>query len=228
MSLSFNVGDLTVHRVIEQETTFLPALDMLPQLTPELLAENRNWLREAGALDDQDTLILCFQSYIVRTPHHTILIDSCIGNDKQRPARPKWHMKTDDTYMRGLAAAGVSVADIDFVMCTHLHVDHVGWNTRLENGRWVPTFPKARYVFARGEFDYWREQNAKAEGPPFADSVLPVVEADKAEIVGNDFAIGDHMRILPTPGHTPGHVAFAFGKSKDTAVFSGDLMHTPL
>jgi glyoxylase-like metal-dependent hydrolase (beta-lactamase superfamily II) len=228
MTLKFSVGDLTIHRAIEQEIPFFPALELLPQLTPELLGKNRAWLRQAGALDEADVLILCFQSYIVRTPHHTILIDSCIGNDKQRPARPKWHMKTDDTYMRALAAAGVTPADIDYVMCTHLHVDHVGWNTRLENGRWVPTFPKARYVFGKGEFDYWSEQNKKAEVPPFADSVLPVVEADRAEIVSNDFAIGDHVRILPTPGHTPGHVAFTFGKGKDSAVFSGDLMHTPL
>ncbi len=228
MSLSFSVGDLTIHRVIEQETSFLPALDMFPGLTPELLAENRAWLREAKALDDADVLILCFQSYIIRTPHHTILVDSCIGNDKPRPGRPKWHMKSDDGYMRGLAAAGIALTDIDYVMCTHLHVDHVGWNTRLENGRWVPTFPKARYVFARSEYDYWHVQNAKTPVPPFEDSVLPVVEAKKAEIVGHDFAIGDHVRIVPTPGHTPGHVAFAFGKSKDAAVFSGDLMHSPL
>jgi glyoxylase-like metal-dependent hydrolase (beta-lactamase superfamily II) len=228
MSLKFSVGDLTIHRAIEQEVPFFPALELLPQLTPELLAENRAWLQQAKAMNEADVLILCFQSYIVRTPHHTILIDSCIGNDKPRPGRPNWHMKSDDAYMRALTAAGVSPADIDYVMCTHLHVDHVGWNTKLENGRWVPTFPKARYVFGRAEYDYWTEQNKKTEVPPFADSVLPVVEADRAEIVSNDFAIGDHLRILPTPGHTPGHVAFAFGKGKDSAVFSGDLMHTPL
>src|SRR5712664_1782225 len=134
------VGDLTIHRIIEQETTFLPALDMLPGLTPEVLAANKPWMRDAGAIDADDVLILCFQSYVVKTPHHTILVDSCIGNDKPRPLRPKWNMKSDDTYMRGLATAGFAVGDIDFVMCTHLHVDHVGWNTRLENGRWVPTF----------------------------------------------------------------------------------------
>ena len=137
-------------------------------------------------------------------------------------------MKTDDTYMRGLKAAGISVEDIDFVMCTHLHVDHVGWNTRLEGGRWVPTFPNARYIFGKTEYDYWAAQHAKAEVPPFGDSVLPVVEAKRADIVGNDFAIGDHVRILPTPGHTPGHVAFTFGKARDDAVFVGDIMHTPL
>ena len=106
MSLKFTVGDLTIHRIIEQETTFLPAQEMLPGLTPEVLAENRAWMQKAGALDDKDVLILCFQSYVVKTPHHTILIDSCIGNDKPRPQRPKWNMKIDDTYARALAAAG--------------------------------------------------------------------------------------------------------------------------
>jgi glyoxylase-like metal-dependent hydrolase (beta-lactamase superfamily II) len=232
MSLKLTVGDLTIHRIIEQETTYLPALEMLPGLTPELLAENRPWMQKAGALDASDVLILCFQSYIVKTPHHTILVDSCIGNDKPRQPHPKldmkWDLKTDDIYMRALAAAGFSVGDIDFVMCTHLHVDHIGWNTRLEGGRWVPTFPNARYVFGKEEFDYWTEQNAKAPVPPFGDSVLPIVEAKRAEIVRNDYAIGDHARILPTPGHTPGHAAFTFGRGRDDAVVSGDLVHSPL
>src|SRR6202042_2040285 len=170
MSLKFTAGDLTIHRIIEQETTFLPALDLFPPPSPDLLAENRDWMRKAGAIHENDTQIKCFQSYVVRTPHHTILIDSCIGNDKSGPLRPKWNMKTDDTYMRALKAAGVSVEDIDFVMCTHLHVDHVGWNTRMENGRWVPTFPNARYVFGKTEYDYWTEQNAKAQVAPFVDS----------------------------------------------------------
>ena len=108
MTLKFAVGDLTIHRIIEQETTFLPALELLPGLTPERLAENRAWMRQASALDADDVLILCFQSYIVKTPHHTILVDSCIGNDKPRPQRPKWNMKTDDTFLRGLAAAADS------------------------------------------------------------------------------------------------------------------------
>ncbi|WP_316227082.1 MBL fold metallo-hydrolase [Bradyrhizobium sp. SZCCHNS3052] len=227
MTLTFSVADTTIHRIIEQETTFLPAREMFPELTSEMLAAERSALQAAGALDAQDTLILCFQSYVVRTPHHTILIDSCIGNDKPR-ARPVWNMKTDDSYMLALAAAGVSVDDIDVVMCTHLHTDHVGWNTRLDNGRWVPTFPNARYVFAQREYDYWVAQNAKAEVPPFADSVLPVVEAKRADIVGDAFAIGDHVRLLPTPGHTPGHIAVAVGRGRDDAVFAGDLIHTPL
>src|SRR6202051_1437749 len=227
MSLKFTAADITVHPLIEEETTFLPVHD-LAGLTPDLLAENRQWLRDSGAIDASDTLILCFQSYVVVPRNHTILIDSCIGNDKPRPQRPKWNQKTDDTYMRALAASGFGVDDIDFVMCTHLHVDHVGWNTRLENGRWLPTFPNAHYVFAKSEFDYWTEQNAKTEVPPFGDSVLPIVEANKAEIVHQDYTIGDHARILPTPGHTPGHVAFTFGRGKDTAVVSGGLIDSSL
>jgi glyoxylase-like metal-dependent hydrolase (beta-lactamase superfamily II) len=227
MSLTFTVGDLTIHRIIEQETTFLPIVELLPGVTPEVLAENRPWMQKAGAIDADDVLILCFQSYVVKTPHHTILVDSCIGNDKPR-SLPQWNMKADDSYVRALATAGFSVDDIDFVMCTHLHTDHVGWNTRLEDGRWTPTFPNARYVFGKAEFDYWTEQHAKTPAPAFGDSVLPIVEANKAEIVRNDYTIGDHARILPTPGHTPGHVAFTFGRGKDDAVFSGDLIHTPL
>src|SRR5437588_4469121 len=176
---------------------------MLPGLTPDLLAENRPWMRRAGAIDDADMLILCFQSYIVKTPHHTILVDSCIGNDKPRPARPKWNMKTDDTYMRGLKAAGVTVDDIDFVMCTHLHGDHVGWNTRMENGRWVPTFPNAKYLFSKKEYEYWDGVHRETPLDPMVDSVLPIIDAKKAELVTSDHAVDDHIRMSSTPGHPP-------------------------
>src|ERR1700704_3612807 len=128
MSLKFTVGDLTIHRIIEQETTYLPALDMLPGLTPEVLAENKPWIRVAGAIDAGDVLILCFQSYIAKTPHHTILVDSCIGNDKPRPLRPKWNMKSDDTYMRALAAAGFAVGhrfrDVHASACRSCRLEH--------------------------------------------------------------------------------------------------------
>lgn len=227
MTLRFTAGDMTIHRIIEDEGGFRPALKMLDGLTPEVLAENRHWL-QPDALDADDVLRFCFQSYVVRTPHHTILVDSCVGNDKPRGGFAAWNMKTDDTYMRALAAAGISVNDIDYVMCTHLHVDHVGWNTRLENGRWVPTFPRARYIFGKQEFDYWTAQNSERANPVYLDSVLPVVEANRADLVGNDHQLGDHVRLLHTPGHTPGHVAVCFGKGSDEAVMSGDLMHSPL
>jgi len=227
MTQGLQVADLRIDRIVEQEAPLRPALDMLRSLTPEVLEENREWLTASGALTADSYLFLAFQSFLVRTPHHTILIDTCIGNDKPRPTRPMWHMKTDPTYADRFRAAGVSPEQIDFVMCTHMHVDHVGWNTRLENGRWVPTFPNARYVFAKDEYAYWHAENAKADNPIFQDSVLPIVEAGRAEMVDSEHGIGDHLRLLPTPGHTPGHVSMSLGRNGE-AVVSGDILHSPL
>src|SRR5262249_29123802 len=130
-------------------------------------------------------VVLCVQSFVVKTPHHNILIDTCVGNHKPRPTRPFWNNLKSDRWEKSLAATGLGVGDIDYVMCTHLHVDHVGWNTRLENGRWVPTFPKARYLFAERELAHWTQEHAKdAQSLPWiADSVLPIVEAKRAEVV---------------------------------------------
>jgi len=226
MSLTFHQADLTVHRLVELDAPFLLASEMLPDLTPQLLDENRHWL-QPHSLNHEDRFNLCYQSYVVRTPHHVILVDSCLGNDKDRP-RPEWHMRTGDGYIRALAAAGLTVDDVDFVMCTHLHGDHVGWNTRLLDGRWVPTFPNARYVFAEREFSATRDGHAAKHNEAYVDSVLPVVEAGMADIVADDFAIGDHVRILPTPGHTAGHIALCFGKGRDDVVMTGDLIHVPI
>src|SRR5690349_16412251 len=231
MSLKFAVADLTIQRIVEQETPYFQALDLFPDLTPEMLREHRAWLRQANALDDDDMLVLCFQSYVVKTPHHTILIDSCIGNDKPRPGRPKWNMKTDDTYMRGLAAAGVSLDDIDIVMCTHLHADHVGWNTRLDNGRWVPTFPKARYLIGATELAHW--QTAVAEKPAanhgsYHDSVLPVIEHGLVKTVNDGDDVAEGATILALPGHTPGQIGLEIDAGpQETVIFCGDAIHSP-
>ncbi len=228
MRTSFTVNDMTIHRLVEQEAGFTPVLEFLPGLSPELLDENRSWLEPAALDPATDKLVLCFQSYLVKTPHHTVLVDSCIGNDKTRPTREAWNRKNDDYFMRALAAAGVTVDDIDFVMCTHLHADHVGWNTRLDNGRWVPTFPNARYLFSKREHDYWAEQHARTPIDAIADSVLPIVEAKRADLVTSDHALDDHVRLLPTPGHTPDHFAVCLGRGGDQAVLTGDLIHSPL
>ena len=226
MNTTFSVGDLTIYRLVELVEPYGRALDLMPALTQELLDQNRHWL-EPHALTREDFFVLTMQSYIVRTPHHTILVDSCLGNHKPR-SHPAWNMKTDDNYIRGLASLNLSVDDIDYVMCTHLHADHVGWNTRLVNGRWVPTFPNARYVFNRHEHAALRERHETEGYPAYADSVLPIVEAGRADLVGDDYHLGDHVRILPTPGHTANHVAFCLGKKRDDAVMTGDLMHSPL
>ena len=227
MSMTFKAGDATIHRIIEMEVGFTPALEFLPNLTKDVLDANRPWMHPA-ALDANDNLVLCFQSYVIKTGKHNILVDSCVGNDKERTARPLWHKKKDDAFMRGLAAAGLTVNDIDFVLCTHLHVDHIGWNTRLENGRWVPTFPKARYIFSKTELDFWLEEAKKTDLPQIVDSVIPIVEAKACDVVTSDHSLNDLITLIPTPGHTIDHYAVTLGKGGKDAVFTGDLIHTPL
>jgi glyoxylase-like metal-dependent hydrolase (beta-lactamase superfamily II) len=226
---SIEIGSVTIHRIVEQEGPFFDAMPFFPSMTKEFLDENRGWL-QPRFLDANDKLILCIQSYVVKTPHHTIMIDTCVGNHKPRPTRSFWNMMNSDRYEKSLAASGLSVNDIDFVMCTHLHTDHVGWNTRLENGRWVPTFPKARYVFADRELAYWtrRQQDDPAACPWIVDSVLPIVAANRADIVKSAYAFNDLVTLIPTPGHTIDHYSVRVGRPGADAIITGDMIHSPL
>lgn len=225
------IGGITWHRIIEAEEPEFDVGFLIPDAVPEALALHRDWLEPRFLDPATDKLVMATQSYVLRTSHHTILIDSCVGNDKERRFHAPWSRRADTRYLDSLAAQGLTPEDIDFVMCTHLHADHVGWNTRLIDGRWVPTFPNARYVFAKTEFDFWSELNKK--GPKYSDgciddSVLPVVEAGQADIVVDDYAFNDEISFEPTPGHTPGHVAIRLNSGGDKAVLSGDVAHTPL
>lgn len=226
MTGTLHLDDITIDRIIEDEYSFESARVFFPTLTESQLAESRSWMRTFG-LDEQDQIVLCFQSYVVRTPHHTILVDTCIGNDKFRPGRRR-PLITHTKWMDGLAALGLTLADIDIVMCTHLHVDHVGWNTRLLKGRWVPTFPNARYLFSKKEFDYWKQRNDVTTVPYFEDSVLPIVAAGQHQMVSSTLELNDYVRLMPTPGHTPDHFSVAVGNGRDAAVLTGDLFHSPL
>ena len=228
MRTQFAVNDMTIHRIVEQEQGFTPLFDFLPTLSKEQFEENRSWM-EQGAYDPKSgNVVLCFQSYVVKTPHHNILVDACIGNNKTFPLRPTWNNKSDGNWMAALKAAGLAPEDIDYVMCTHLHGDHVGWNTRLENGRWVPTFPKARYLFSKKEYTYWSEIHKKTPLDQISDSVLPIIEANRAELVTSDHALNDHIRLNPTPGHTPDHFSVCLGRGRDDAIITGDVLHSPL
>jgi glyoxylase-like metal-dependent hydrolase (beta-lactamase superfamily II) len=229
MPVQIQIGSIIVQRVVEQEGPFFDALQFFPTLTNELLAENRAWLKPKF-LDAEDKLVLCIQSYLVQTPHHNILIDTCVGNHKPRPARAFWHMLKSDRYEKNLAACGLGVGDIDFVLCTHLHPDHVGWNTRLEDDRWVPTFPKARYLFADRELDYWtmRQKEDPEACPWVTDSVLPIVAARRADIVKSTHAFNDLVTLIPTPGHTIDHYSVRVGKPGANALITGDMIHSPL
>jgi len=226
---TIEIGSATIHRIVEQEGPFFDAMQFFPTITRELLDENRGWL-QPRFLDARDQLMLCIQSYVVRTAHHTIMIDTCVGNHKPRPTRSFWNMMNSDRYEKNLAASGLGVNDIDFVMCTHLHTDHVGWNTRLENGRWVPTFPKARYVFADRELSYWteRQKDDPTACPWVTDSVLPIVAANRVDIVKSAHAFNDLVTLIPTPGHTIDHYSVQVGKPGADAVITGDMIHSPL
>lgn len=230
MATQIKLGDITIHRVVEQEAPIFVALEFFPTLTRELLDENLSWLAPTYIDPATEKLILCVQSYLVKTGRHTILVDSCVGNHKPRPGRPMWNMMSGDRYEKNLAAAGVGVGDVDYVMCTHLHVDHVGWNTRLENGRWVPTFPKAKYLFADRELEHWtaQEKQNPASCPWVTDSVLPIVAAKQAQVVKSDLRFDDVVQLIPTPGHTIDHFSVHVGKPGEDALITGDMIHSPI
>jgi glyoxylase-like metal-dependent hydrolase (beta-lactamase superfamily II) len=225
------IGGFEVHRIAEYEGPFIAPETFFPDFDPEVVRSHPD--HPGSRLIDQATgnLLFSFHSFVVKTGHHTILIDSCLGNDKERPTRPQFHrMRTP--YIADLAGIGVKVEDVDYVMCTHLHWDHVGWNTRLENGRWVPTFPRARYVMARREFSHWEGVHKNGEDSPhrlaFEDSVLPVVRTGQSVLVDDDYALEDGLWFESAPGHTPGNVVIHARSGNDTAVFTGDVIHHPL
>jgi glyoxylase-like metal-dependent hydrolase (beta-lactamase superfamily II) len=228
---TLHFGDVTVDRLVEAEGPgFHPAFFM-PDATDEAIAAQHDWLLPHFLHAESGRMIQSVHTYVIRTLRHTILVDTCIGNDKERPSTPPWS-GLSTPWLDDLAALGVAPGDVDFVMCTHLHVDHVGWNTRLLDGRWVPTFPNAKYLFEKTEYEHWAASDGgdDVQGPgssdgSFADSVLPVMEAGQAVLVNGDHALDDQMWLEPTPGHSPGHVCMNLVAGGRNAVFSGDLMH---
>jgi len=226
-SLSQRLGEFGLSRVIEIENSHLPATQVFPDWDPEAVRPHLDWMVPRHFDPERGSLSIVIQSYLIRTPHHTILVDACGGNDKTR-ARDHFHQQ-QRPWLDRLAAAGAAPEEIDFVLCTHMHVDHVGWNTRLENGRWVPTFPNARYVFARAELEHWQRLAAETglprTGDYIADSVLPIVEHGRAVVVETDHGIEDGVWLDPLPGHTPGAVGVHLSSGGHEAVLCGDTMH---
>jgi glyoxylase-like metal-dependent hydrolase (beta-lactamase superfamily II) len=214
------LGEVAITPVVEIGRSSFPTASMLPDSRADAVAAHFSWLKPHFFDEAVGDLASRIQTYLVKTPEHTIVIDTCVGNDKRREGSALWHMRAGG-YLDDLAAAGVTPEQVDFVVCTHLHVDHVGWNTRLVDGRWVPTFPRARYIFVGEEWEYWRHEKDDC----IADSVVPVVEHGQVDLVESDHALGRWLRFEPSPGHTPGHVSVRLETSAGRAVFSGDLMH---
>lgn len=225
---SWTLGDITVHRIDEILLPSATGSWLLPDATPDLVAA-QDWLRPHFA-DDEGDLRLHSHSFAFTLGGRRILVDTGIGNGKTR-ANPAWH-DLDTDYLRDLTAAGFPPDSIDLVVLTHLHADHVGWNTRKTDGRWVPTFPNARYLTSRVEREFWAGYDMEeARAQMFRDSVIPVEEAGLLDLVdvpagGADIVPG--LRLLPTPGHTPGHVAVELTSHGRTALITGDCVHHPV
>ncbi len=219
----WQIGDVRITRIVELEvaggTKFI-----LPDASPEA-CRGIEWLAP-HFMTAEGKLIMSVHALVVDTGKRRIIVDTCIGNDKQR-AIPAWsNLQTN--FLNDLAASGYPRETIDTVLCTHLHVDHVGWNTMLVDGRWLPTFPNARYLVAEKEWRYW-DANGEDEsyGSVLADSVRPVIGAGLVDFVGETHRICDEIVLEPTPGHTPGHVSVHITSRGEEALITGDCIHHP-
>ncbi len=225
-------GPFQTHRIVELEGAFIAPETLFPDATPELVQASRAG-QDPNLFDQERNLLrMSFHSMIVRTDHCTILVDSCVGNDKPRPRNPHWHQR-QGTYLSDLAVAGLRPEDIDIVMCTHLHADHVGWNTRLHNGSWVPTFPNARYLFGKTEVAHWRGVIANSQPDQinhgsWADSVEPIFAAGQADLVDENQEVGEGVALMAAPGHTPGNVIVKLEQGAERAYLTGDVIHHPI
>jgi glyoxylase-like metal-dependent hydrolase (beta-lactamase superfamily II) len=234
---TIQIGGLQIDTVVELDGIALPAGLVFPNATPEIVARGRDQLDPRFVAADQDALLWSFHSYLLRSRGRTILIDTCHGNDKVRPEPVAYaHMMNTD-YLGNLARAGLRPEDIDLVLCTHLHIDHVGWNTRLSDGKWAPTFPNAKYLMTRADYERFAaitpdDQEGAIGYYSFHDSVLPVVAAGQAELVETDHVIarelGEDIWMEGAPGHTPGSVVIHAKNAHGHACFAGDVIHHPI
>jgi glyoxylase-like metal-dependent hydrolase (beta-lactamase superfamily II) len=215
------IGDVEVWRLLDLHGPFLMPEEMFPTAGPDIKAAFETHAPDS-LCPQSGRVILPVQGFLLKTPTHTILVDSCIGNDKTVPAFPDWNQRSDTRFLASLAAAGLGVEDVDYVLCTHLHTDHVGWNTRLIDGRWVPTFPNARYLMPLADEAFHHERQSDL----YRESVLPVIEAGQVELVSAGHMLGDHVTLVPTPGHTPGHVSIRVNSGDQSALITGDALHS--
>ncbi len=224
--MQWKVGQVTITKVVELEMAGGSRF-LLPQATPEAVREI-DWLAPHFA-DEAGKLRLSIHALIIETPGgRRILVDTCLGNDKQGRKIPHWNGR-QGRFLEDLAAAGYPADSIDTVLCTHLHTDHVGWNTRLLDGRWVPSFPRARYVFGAREYAHWSlpEAGEASQRAVFADSVQPIMDAGLAELVEADHWLCEEVRLVPSFGHTPGHVSVLIESAGEEALITGDIAHHP-
>jgi glyoxylase-like metal-dependent hydrolase (beta-lactamase superfamily II) len=222
--MQWKVGQVKITKVVELETVgstrfILPLasndeIRRLPWLIPHFATE-------------EGRLKMSIHSLVVETPSQRIVVDTGLGNDKQGRSVPTWNNRTTP-FLATMMAAGFAPDSIDTVLCTHLHVDHVGWNTKLVEDRWVPTFPKARYVFGKTEYEHWLEHSTEPDKRAvFDDSVKPIVDAGRADLIPSDHRLCEEISMIPTPGHSPGHMSILIRSDGEQALLTGDVAHHP-
>jgi len=222
--MHWNIGEVTVTKVLELEVLGGSRF-VLPDATREAVMPIQ-WLVPHFA-DAEGRLRMSIHALLIRTPKLKVVVDPCLGNDKKDRRVPGWNER-QGPFLKDLEQAGFSRESVDIVLCTHLHVDHVGWNTMLVDGQWQPTFPNARYLFGRVEYEYWKEQHIREDARPvFEDSVRPVFDAGLADLVETDHRICDELRLTPSLGHTPGHVSIEIASAGQRGLITGDIAHHP-
>jgi len=219
----WKIGAATITRVVEIEGSS-PGTFFFKDATPDRLLQHA-WLKP-HFLTDEGRALASIHCFVIQSAGRVIVVDTCVGNDKPREVK-SWNMR-QGKFLADLAEAGFPRERVDTVLCTHLHVDHVGWNTMLKEGKWIPTFPNARYLFGKKEWEHW---SGEAEGPDRNvrnDSVRPILDAGLADLVAMDHRVTPEVFLEPTPGHTPGHVSVRIRSAGEDAVITGDLMHHPV
>jgi glyoxylase-like metal-dependent hydrolase (beta-lactamase superfamily II) len=221
----WDFGDVRITRIVEVNAHTDPFTMLSAECAPDE-GKNHPWLMPNFALPD-GTMKISFQAFAMKTPTKTIIVDTCIGKDRESEFPIFSHMQSD--YLEDLVAAGYDPDKVDIVLCTHLHFDHVGWNTRMVNGRFVPTFPNARYLFSKSEYDHWQKvRPGNSHVAHFTDAIDPVVEAGLVDYIADAHQVSPEVSLFPTPGHTPHHVSVLIRSRGQEAVITGDLMHHPI
>ncbi len=228
--MKWKVGDTTITKITE--IVFPEFSDVIPAATPDVV-KKVEWLFP-HFVTPEGALTVSIHSLIVETPGATLVVDTCIGNDRERGSFEVMS-NLSTSYMDDMIAAGYDPDGIDYVLCTHLHLDHVGWNTRLVDGKWVPTFPNASYLMGQKELDLFGniDENTeddffKVQRTVFADSVQPVLDAGLAKPIEGPAEVCEGVRLIPTPGHTPGHCSVIIESKGESAMITGDFLHHPI
>jgi glyoxylase-like metal-dependent hydrolase (beta-lactamase superfamily II) len=223
----WRVGDVDIARIVEVHGHEDDITMLLPDATPQYV-QQFGWLRPHFATPD-GKMIISFQCFVLRSKGRVAMIDTCIGNDRNREFDVFCNMQ--NSFLDDLSTAGFPAEGVTDVLCTHLHFDHVGWNTRLIGGKWVPTFPQARYLFGRREWEHWqhlRDTGGYHHMDHLTDSIDPILAAGLAQFIDADFRLTEEVALIATPGHTPGHVSVLIESRGERAVITGDLMHNPI